>query len=77
MLQTFYLSNIMILFHGMESIKIKDYILSCPACGAETVMFLNETEEQHYVEDCEICQSVIEVDFKLNNDGVIMSVDLK
>ena len=61
----------------MESIQIKDYLLSCPSCGAETSMFLNDSEKQHYIEDCEICQSVIEVDFKLNNDGVIMKVELK
>ena len=61
----------------MKTLTVKDHLITCPACGAETMMILNETEEQHYSEDCEICQSLIEVDFRLNKDGVIMKVELK
>ncbi|MFY0685959.1 MAG: CPXCG motif-containing cysteine-rich protein [Cyclobacteriaceae bacterium] len=60
----------------MKRFNHQEYTITCPCCGVETSMLLNDTEHQHYYEDCDTCESPIEVDFKLNKDGVVMRVEI-
>ena len=46
--------------------------ISCPYCGAETVVVLDLTlGAQEYVEDCQICCSPIALQYTINEDGYV------
>jgi len=45
--------------------------VACPYCGENNTIFIDESagEEQHYVEDCQVCCKPCQVAVSLNSGG--------
>lgn len=48
-----------------------EHPFTCPHCGAHISMLLDlSAGSQHYVEDCEVCCSPIEVSYRVEEGGL-------
>jgi len=49
-----------------------EHFLTCPYCGETISMVLDtSTQEQTYIEDCEVCCQPIEIRYAVEDDTVI------
>ncbi|OLC36225.1 MAG: CPXCG motif-containing cysteine-rich protein [Acidobacteria bacterium] len=49
-----------------------EHFLTCPYCGETISMVLDtSTQEQTYIEDCEVCCRPIEIRYAVEDDTVI------
>jgi len=49
-----------------------EHFLTCPYCGETISMVLDtSTQEQTYIEDCEVCCRPIEIRYAMEDDTVI------
>lgn len=50
---------------------------SCPHCGERISVVLDlSADQQHYVEDCEVCCSPIEISFRVE-EGALISFEAR
>ena len=53
-------------------------IIDCPYCGETLEVLIDSSSgNQHYVEDCQVCCSPIELSVQIDLDGQIMGIQSK